>query len=50
MRADQIEIIKPSEDGVDAAHEFGVPHTAIKVTVTTTRPCSRAGCNRVTFF
>jgi hypothetical protein len=31
MRADQIEIIKPSEDGLAAAREFGVPHTAIKV-------------------
>jgi homospermidine synthase len=31
LQADQIEIIKPSEDGLDAAHEYGVPHTAIKL-------------------
>ena len=31
LNADQIEIIKPSENGLDAVHEFGVPHAAIKI-------------------
>jgi homospermidine synthase len=31
LQASQIEIIKPSEHGLDAAREFGVPHTVLKI-------------------